>query len=100
MPELRLGEPTIKQLAAFLERYDSGRQPNVVPIQAKGSKPPFFCVDAGPRHLRLAQRLATDRPFLGLLCPKPIATSIEVIAEFGVKSIRAAQPNGPYFVDG
>ena len=92
--------PTIRELAAFLDRYDPEQQPYVVPIQGKGSKPSFFCVDAGPRYLRLAQRLGTDRPFLGLLCPNAIATSIEAIAEFSVKSIRAVQPNGPYFVGG
>jgi oxalate---CoA ligase len=92
--------PTIKQLAAFLERYDPERRPYVVPIQSKGSKPPFFCVDAGPRYLSLARRLGTDRPFLGLLHPNALATSIEAIAEFSVKLIRAVQPSGPYFVGG
>jgi acyl-CoA synthetase (AMP-forming)/AMP-acid ligase II/thioesterase domain-containing protein len=92
--------PTIKQFAAFLEQYDTGWQPYVVPIQGKGSRPPFFCVDAGPRYLRLAQRLGTDRPFLGLLYPNAIATNIEAIAEFSVKLIRAVQPSGPYFVGG
>jgi oxalate---CoA ligase len=92
--------PTIKQLAAFLERYDPERQPYVVPIQSKGSKPPFFCVDAGPGYLSLARRLGTERPFLGLLHPNALATSIEAIAEFSVKLIRAVQPSGPYFVGG
>jgi thioesterase domain-containing protein len=35
-----------------------------------------------------------------LLHPDAIATSIEAIAEFSVKSIRAVQPEGPYFVAG
>jgi acyl-CoA synthetase (AMP-forming)/AMP-acid ligase II/thioesterase domain-containing protein/acyl carrier protein len=92
--------PTVKQLAALIERYDPGIQSYVVPIQSSGSKPPFFCVDAGPRYLRLAQRLDADRPFLGLICPDLIATSVEAVAEFCVKSIRAVQPEGPYFVGG
>src|SRR5215467_920074 len=92
--------PTIKQLAAFIEEHATGWQPYVVPIQGRGSRPPFFCVDAGPRYLSLAQRLGTDRPFLGLLHPDAIATSVEAIAEFSVKSIRAIQPEGPYFVGG
>ena len=92
--------PTIRRLVAFLEQYDPAQQPKVVPIQSKGSKSPFFCVDAGPRYLRLAQRLDTDRPFLGLLHPDSIATSIEATAEYSVKLIRAVQPSGPYFVGG
>jgi acyl-CoA synthetase (AMP-forming)/AMP-acid ligase II/thioesterase domain-containing protein/acyl carrier protein len=92
--------PTIKQLAALVERYDPGGESYVVPLQGKGSKPPFFCVDAGPRYLSLAQRLGPDRPILGLIHSNAIATSIEAMAEFSVKSIRAVQPDGPYFVGG
>jgi acyl-CoA synthetase (AMP-forming)/AMP-acid ligase II/thioesterase domain-containing protein/acyl carrier protein len=92
--------PTIKQLAALIQQSDPVWQPYVVPIRGKGSQPPFFCVDAGPRYLSLARRLCTDRPFLGLLYPDAISTSIEAIAEFSVKSIRAVQPEGPYFVAG
>jgi thioesterase domain-containing protein/acyl carrier protein len=92
--------PTVKQLAAFIEQNDRGWQPYVVPIQGRGSQPPFFCVDAGPCYLGLARRLGTDRPFLGLLHPNAMATSIEVMAEFSVKSIRAVQPEGPYLVGG
>jgi oxalate---CoA ligase len=92
--------PTIKQLAAFIEQSGPEWQPYVVPIQGSGSRPPFFCVDAGPRYLGLAQRLGADRPILGLLHPHAVATSIEVMAEFSVKSIRAVQPEGPYFVGG
>jgi len=76
----------------------------VVPIQPKGSGPPFFCVDAGPRYLSLARQLGAAQPFLGLLHPdagvSARATSIESIAAFNVKSIRAVQPEGPYFIGG
>jgi acyl-CoA synthetase (AMP-forming)/AMP-acid ligase II/thioesterase domain-containing protein/acyl carrier protein len=92
--------PTIKQLAAFIEESDPVWQPYVVPIRGGGSQPPFFCVDGGPRYLSLARRLCTDRPILGLLHPNAIATSIKAMAEFSVKSIRAVQPEGPYFVAG
>jgi hypothetical protein len=37
---------------------------------------------------------------LGLLHPDAVGTSIEAMAEFSVKSIRAVQPDGPYFVGG
>src|SRR5665811_279617 len=49
--------PTIKQLAALLEQEDLGWLPCVIPIQSQGTRPPFFCVEAGPRYLRLARRL-------------------------------------------
>jgi thioesterase domain-containing protein/acyl carrier protein len=91
---------TIRQLAAIVSRHDSGGQSYVVPLQGKGLKQPFFCVEAGPRYLGLAHLLGPDRPFLGLIYPAAIATSIEAIAEFSVKSIRAVQPDGPYFVGG
>jgi acyl-CoA synthetase (AMP-forming)/AMP-acid ligase II/thioesterase domain-containing protein/acyl carrier protein len=92
--------PTIRLLAAFVERHDPEWQPYVVPLQGKGSKPPMFCVHAGARYLSLAQLLGPDQPFLGLLHPNAVATSIEAMAEFSVKSIRAVQPEGPYFVGG
>jgi oxalate---CoA ligase len=96
--------PTIKQFAALLEQEDLGWLPSVIPIQSKGTRPPFFCVGAGPRYLSLARRLGTDQPFLGLLYPSASlpsrATSVEAMAEFCVKSIRAVQPEGPYFVGG
>jgi thioesterase domain-containing protein len=57
-------------------------------------------VHAGPSYLSLAQRLGPDQPFLGLLHPDSVATSIKAMAEFSVKSIRAVQLDGPYFVAG
>jgi oxalate---CoA ligase len=92
--------PTITQFATLVEQSGPRGQSYVVAIQGRGSKPPFFCVDAGPRYLRLAECLDTDRPFLGLLHPNAVATGIEAMAEFSVKTIRAVQPDGPYFVGG
>jgi oxalate---CoA ligase len=90
--------PTIKQLAAFIAQDHPGWLPYVVPLQTIGSRPPFFCVDAGPAYLNLARRLGSDQPFLGLLHLG--STSVEAMAKFCVKSIRAVQPEGPYFVGG
>jgi acyl-CoA synthetase (AMP-forming)/AMP-acid ligase II/thioesterase domain-containing protein/acyl carrier protein len=95
--------PTIKQLVAFIEQEHPGWLPYVVPLQGKGSRPPFFCVGAGPGYLSLAQHLGTDQPFLGLLHPSnslPSGVTIQAVAEFSVKSIRAVQPEGPYFIGG
>jgi oxalate---CoA ligase len=90
--------PTINQLAAFVAQDHPGWLPYVVPLQTMGSRLPFFCVDAGPSYLTLARRLGPDQPLLGLL--RPAATSVEAMAQFCVKSIRAVQPEGPYFVGG
>jgi len=96
--------PTIKQLAALIKQDEPGWLPYIVPIQGSGSRPPFFCVEAGPRYLSLARRLGPDQPFLGLLHPRPEFpsrnSSVEAMAEFSVKSIRAVQPDGPYFLGG
>jgi oxalate---CoA ligase len=92
--------PTIKELAAFIQQSGSGGQPYIVPIRSMGNQLPFFCVDAGPRYLNLARRLSTDQPIIGLLHPNAISNSIEAMAEFSVKSIRAVQPHGPYFIAG
>jgi hypothetical protein len=41
--------PTITQLAALIEQSDPRGRSYVITIQGRGSKSPFFCVDAGPR---------------------------------------------------
>src|SRR5262249_40515257 len=56
--------PTVKQLVAFVEQDHPAWLPYVVPIQGKGSRPPFFCVEAGPSFLSLARHLGTDQPLL------------------------------------
>ena len=92
--------PTIKQLVAFIEQDHPGWLPYVVPIQGKGSRSPFFCAEAGPDYLSLTRRLGTDQPFLGLLYESILPTDLEAVAEFSVKSMRAVQPEGPYFIGG
>ena len=97
--------PTIEQLATLITRGSvSSQQLRVVPIQGKGWRNPFFCIDAGPLFWDLAQRLGSDQPFLGLLTPEPPelpeVCGLEEIAKLHVRSIRAVQPDGPYFLGG
>jgi acyl-CoA synthetase (AMP-forming)/AMP-acid ligase II/thioesterase domain-containing protein/acyl carrier protein len=97
--------PTIEQLATLITGGSpSSQQLRVVPIQGKGWRAPFFCIDAGPLFWDLAQRLGYDQPFLGLLTPEapelPEACGLEDIAKVHVRSIRAVQPDGPYFLGG
>jgi amino acid adenylation domain-containing protein len=99
--------PTIEQLAAAL-RDSSCRAGlrGVAAIQPLGSKPPFFCVGAGPLFLTLARHLDSDQPLLGLglepgeakRLPRPYR--VEDIAGVLVKKLRAAQPKGPYLLGG
>lgn len=102
--------PTIEELARVLRTEEApAGWSSLVPIQASGSRPPFFCVHgAGGTVLiyrELAQRLGPDQPFYGLQsvgldasCP-PLAR-IEDMAAAYAKEIRKKQPHGPYFLGG
>lgn len=101
--------PTIERMAALLRRPSAPPQAaEVVPIQAEGSKPPFFCVcmssDAVLRPL--SQRLGADQPFLGLRLRSSMTDELAVpyrlenIAGHLVRAIRERQREGPYLVGG
>ncbi len=102
--------PTIAELARILsgEANSAGWSP-LVPIQASGSRPPFFCIHgAGGNVLiyrKLAQHLGSDQPFYGLQSKgldgscEPLKT-IEDMAALYVEQIRMLQSRGPYFLGG
>jgi len=99
--------PTIRELAAILSgQNQSALVPGVVPIHAAGSQAPFFWVGATPRYRPLAQRLASGQPFLGLhLQPAQVGQlgipyRLEELAACLVKTVRAVQPEGPYYLGG
>jgi thioesterase domain-containing protein/acyl carrier protein len=99
--------PTIEQLATILRDPSSlSKLSRVVPIQPAGSRPPFFCIGAGPLFWPLAQRLGTDQPFLGLGLQESDKDRLRApytLAEIAgclVKSMRELQPEGPYFLGG
>ena len=106
--KLSLGElyeaPTIARLAARLRAPDSPRAPLVLAIQPSGSRPPFFCVGAFAMFRPLAYKLGFDQPFLGVPLPPArelaVPYRLEDIAAECVKTIRATQAEGPYFVGG
>jgi thioesterase domain-containing protein len=80
-----------------------------VPIQPKGSRPPFFCVH-GPggqviNYRSLAQHLGEDQPFYGLQAQgldgkHPLHTTVEEMAAHYAEEIRKVQPRGPYYLGG
>ncbi len=102
--------PTIEQLAVILCK--EGWAPSwasLVPIQAGGSQPPFFCVHGGGGallHFRdLVRHLGPDQPFYGLQ-PQGIdgrqepLRRVEAMASLYINEIRALQPDGPYYLGG
>jgi amino acid adenylation domain-containing protein len=102
--------PTIRQLAGKLRQQ--GWQPSwssLVPLQPRGSKPPFFCVHAvGGNVLEyydLARYLSPDQPFYGLQAvgldgQQAPLTSIEQLAAHYLQELRRVQPTGPYYLGG
>ena len=96
--------PTIARLAARLSDPDSLIAPLVLAIQPSGSRPPFLCVGAFPMFRPLAHKLGFDQPFLGVPLPGAreltVPYRLEDIAAKCVKTIRATQAEGPYFVGG
>ena len=99
--------PTIELMADWLRSPDQSlRARAIVAIQPNGSRPPLFCVRAGPRFRLLSQKLGADQPFLGLDIPYsdasklPTPYRLEDVASFLVKAMREAQPRGPYHLAG
>jgi surfactin family lipopeptide synthetase A len=101
---------TIAQLGALVGK--NGAAPAwscVVPIQAGGSKQPFFCIHgangAVVRFHSLARYLGQDQPFYGIqargLDPAHAPHStIEEMATHYVAEIRKVQAHGPYVLGG
>ena len=100
---------TIEQLARILLEERGVSWDLVVPIQPRGSKPPFFCVAPGHGgvlcYLSIAQHMGVERPFYGLQWPDLEQTqdpylSIEEIAGRYVEALRHVRPQGPYLLGG
>src|SRR5262249_11214145 len=101
--------PTVRQMAALL-RGQTSKLPvaDLIPLQPRGTKPPFFCicVDAGPMYLNLLKHFDPQRPFLGVE-PTPMLLhhvetpyQMEAIATILVRAIRDFQHAGPYYLGG
>jgi amino acid adenylation domain-containing protein len=109
-PASLLERPTIEQLAELLRDPQLGRQTAcLVVVQESDQRPPLICLPGISGNLwefrRLAKRLGPDIPLYGLQPvgldgeQKPHET-IEEIAEHYLAEVRAAQPNGPYYLAG
>jgi thioesterase domain-containing protein/acyl carrier protein len=107
---LFLQETTIERLARIIRGEAGSLQEMIaVPIQARGSRPPFFCVHPGSgtvfHYAALARHLGLDQPFYGLQDPilyeggDPNITLEERAARY-IEALREIQPHGPYFLGG
>lgn len=97
-----------EEVIAFLGAGD-GVNSSLVPIQSKGSRPPFFGV---PGHngdifcfVPLVQRLGEDQPFYGLQPPgfsgeREPFEDIPSLAAHYVRELKAFYPEGPYYLGG
>ena len=102
--------PTVEKLADIIRKGGwSSHWTSLVPIQAGGSKPPFFCVHGGGGNVliyrELARHLGADYPFYGLQSrgldeSSDYLTTIEAMAESYLREIRELQPEGPYYLGG
>ena len=102
--------PTIEQLATLLRQNDwSQHWSSLVPIQPRGSQPPFFCIHGVGGNVlgfqNLARCMAPDFPFYGLQSQgldgkRPCHATVEAMATHYISEVRAVQPHGPYCLGG
>lgn len=103
--------PTVEQLAKLVVGEMQADTPvRIVPLQPRGSNPPFLCVcmfvGSGPIFLPLTHHLGDDQPFLGIVPENSLATelpqpySLSDVAQHIIRAIRIHQPHGPYFLGG
>lgn len=104
-----LGAPTVEFLANILAQSDESNWSSLVPMQTRGSKPPFFCIHGQQGNVlnfqKLAHYLGNDQPFYSLqtkgLDGKELPYfRIEDMAAHYIREIRSIQSEGPYFLGG
>ncbi|WP_175492664.1 amino acid adenylation domain-containing protein [Methylocapsa palsarum] len=95
--------PTLRQFARLLSAVEPPKEDScIVQIQPYGAKTPIIAIHNTLMYHKLAGRLGTDRPFIGIRLfnpddPRPDPTaSLEEIAADYVRLIRQARPHGPY----
>ena len=102
--------PTIEYLAeALLKQESEVERSPLVAVQPNGSKRPFFYLHGdfnggGLYCLNLARHIGSDQPFYALqphgIDGDAIPSTIEAMAKDHVETLRAFQPDGPYFLGG
>ena len=102
--------PTIEELAEVIRQEGGAYEWDyLVPLQLRGSKPPFFCVHGHDgdafRLWELSGMLGADQPFYGFQAKfldgaQLFHIKIKDMAKDYIEEIRKVQPEGPYFVGG
>jgi amino acid adenylation domain-containing protein len=101
--------PTVKQLARYIQGHDGVGWPGLVPLQEQGDLPPLFLAHGLGSNLLLfrglAESLAPNQPVYGVQLvadadAKPEELTIQSLASRYVDEIRAVNPVGPYAVAG
>ncbi|MCC0176195.1 amino acid adenylation domain-containing protein [Waterburya agarophytonicola K14] len=100
---------TIEELAGCIEAENYNHNYSLIPIQAKGSKDPLFCIHGGVGEIFLYREIAKyiepDRPIYAL---EPLGfndrtaplTDIKEMAARYIEEIRKVQPEGSYLFCG
>jgi FkbH-like protein len=99
--------PTVEQLGKAVEQQASqSAGAGLLPIQAKGSRPPLFLVhgaggDVLWGYVNLAHHTDPDQPIYGIqACGEEEFPTLEDMAAHYVEKMRAFQPAGPYYLGG
>jgi len=102
--------PTVRQLAKSLnQEAGQGVGALLVPVQPNGSKPPLFLIhgaggDVLWGYANLAGHMPADQPIFGIRSRGQAGggefETLEEMAAYYVKEVRAKQPKGPYHLGG
>jgi thioesterase domain-containing protein len=102
--------PTIREFLHYIEKWKSGASSSyLVPLNARGSKSPFFLLHSHGGNILeyqpLANLLKNDRPIYAIQCRgldgSPVEErNVEEMAVDYLKEIRSIQPKGPYYLGG
>ncbi|GLY31326.1 AMP-binding protein [Kineosporia sp. NBRC 101731] len=101
--------PTLRQFAERVVRTTDAAHQTLVPLRANGSRPPLFLFTGGGglgvTLVPLVRHLPDDQPVFALQAHGLEARglpdwSVESAARRHIKTLRAVQPAGPYFIGG
>jgi len=92
--------PTIEQLAEIIRGRSA--YSTLVPVQTKGSHPPFFMIHSYLLYQGIPTELGSEFPFYGLreLDTDAPDMTVEQRAATCITSMRSVQPHGPYYLGG
>jgi aspartate racemase len=97
--------PTVEHLAKLITQGVPSNFSSLIPLQPKGSKPPFFWIHGENSNAFLPRYLGVDQPVYGFRHQSEDGqparyTTVEEIAAHYLSAILTVQPRGPYFLGG